>query len=312
MADQMNVAVVIATMDRPEHLERNIESLSRSRIPPAEVVIVDSSRGPETRELVERWSDRWSAVHYLAAPKTGCSRARNLGVQSTATELVLITDDDCLVHEDCIGQVIRIFEEDPGAYCVTGAVHPHGTSRGQVAVATKSNPERRAWNGKCRPWGIGHSVNMSFRREAYDWIGGFDEEMGPGTRLIAAEDLDLLYRLLRAGGRVVYQPEAIIYHDQWRSRSEARRRRGEYAQGTAAFLLKHALVYRDGYALRMMPARLWEDVPLLALIGLMKRNLELELVSLYQAWGLITGLWIAGRHYGWRRRAHAVAIAANG
>ena len=41
MADQMSVAVVIATMDRPEHLERNIESLSRSRIPPAEVVIVD-------------------------------------------------------------------------------------------------------------------------------------------------------------------------------------------------------------------------------------------------------------------------------
>jgi GT2 family glycosyltransferase len=179
-------------------------------------------------------------------------------------------------------------------------------------VATKSSPERRSWNGKCRPWGIGHSVNMSFRREAYDWIGGFDEEMGPGTRLIAAEDLDLLYRLLRAGGKVVYQPEAIIYHDQWRSRSEARRRRGEYAQGTAAFLLKHALAYRDSYALRMLPTRLWEDVSLLALIGLKKRNLELELVSLYQAWGLITGLWIAGRHYGWRRRADDIAVVANG
>jgi GT2 family glycosyltransferase len=274
------------------------------------VIVVDSSKGPLTRQIVERWSARWTAVRYLAAPSTGCSQARNLGVSLTSTDLVLITDDDCLIHEGCVGEVIRTFEEEPEADCVTGAVHAHGANRGQVAVAVKSNAERRAWNGKCRPWGIGHSVNMSFRREAYDWIGGFDEEMGPGTDLVAAEDLDVLYRLLRADGRVVYQPDAIIYHDQWRSRSEARRRRSEYAQGTAAFLLKHALVHRDSYVLRMIPRRLWEDVPLLALIGLVNRNLELELVSLYQAWGLLAGVWIAGRHYGWGRRTLQAPLAA--
>ena len=306
----MNLAVVIATMDRPSHIERNLASLHRSRVLPDEVVIVDSSHGPMTRQIVDRWSARWPAVRYVAAPNTGCSRARNLGAGLTSTDLVLITDDDCLMHEECVGQVIRTFEGDPEAECVTGAVHAQGANRGQIAVAVKSNAERREWSGKCRPWGIGHSVNMTLRRRAYDWIGGFDEEMGPGTDLIAAEDLDLLYRILRDGGKVVYQPEAIIYHNQWRSRSEARKRRSEYAQGTAAFLLKHALVHRDGFVLRMIPARLWEDVPLLALIGLAKRNLELELVSLYQAWGLLTGAWIAGRHYGWGRRIVSAPLTA--
>jgi GT2 family glycosyltransferase len=293
----MSLAVVIATMDRPAHVERNLESLQRSRLQPVDVVIVDSSPGPETRAVVERVASEWPAVRYLFAPKTGTSRARNIGVQSTTADLVLITDDDCLVHEDCVEHVIHTFESDPEVMCITGAVHPYGSSKGGVAVAIKSTADQQEWKGVTRPWGIGHSVNMSFRREAYGWIGGFDEEMGPGTDLYAAEDLDILYRVLRAGGKIIYQPRAIIYHDQWRSRSEARRRRADYARGTAAFLTKHILVHGDRYALQMTPRRLWEDVPLLALIGLAKHNLELELVSLYQLWGLATGFYVAARHY---------------
>jgi len=293
-------------MDRPSHVDRNIESLHRSKVQPAEVVIVDSSHGPETERVVQAWQERWSAVRRLYAPDTGTSRARNLGVVATASPLVLITDDDCIVHEDCVAEIIRAFEADPEVTCLTGAVHPYGTSRGNVAVAIKADVERQEWQGKVRPWGLGHSVNMSFRRGTYAWIGGFDEEMGPGTDLYAAEDLDILYRVLGAGGRVVYQPTAIIYHDQWRSRTQARKRRADYARGTAAFLTKHVFVHRDGYALRMVPRRLWEDVPLLALIGLAKRNLELELVSFYQSLGLTSGFWVAGRHYMRRRRgAHA-------
>jgi len=60
----------------------------------------------------------------------------------------------------------------------------------------------------------------------------------------------------------------------------------------------------------LVPLRLWEDVPHLALVGLMKRNLELELVSMYQLWGWIVGLWIAGRHYGWRRISEGTPIPA--
>ena len=39
----MKLSVVMATMDRPAQVERNIESLSRSRVQPAEVVIADSN-----------------------------------------------------------------------------------------------------------------------------------------------------------------------------------------------------------------------------------------------------------------------------
>ncbi|MHB8990479.1 MAG: glycosyltransferase family 2 protein [Chloroflexota bacterium] len=293
----MKLSVIVATMDRPSYLERTIASLRAGRVQPHELLVADDSRGPETRELVEGWSSRWPAVRYLETEKRGTSAARNLGARAASGDLLLITDDDCIVQEDCVGRLIEGFEADPEAACVTGRVLPYGDARGKVAVAVSGETEPREWRGKARPWGIGHSSNISFRREEYHRIGGFDEEMGPGTKLYAAEDLDVLYRVLKAGGKVVYRPEAVIYHDQWRTRSQARKRRADYARGTAAFLLKHAILHRDGFALRMMASRLWQDVPLLALIGLSKRNLELELVSLYQAKGLLAGMWVAGRFY---------------
>lgn len=306
----MKISAVIATMDRPAYLERTIESLSQGRVAPDEVVVVDDGRESGTREVVAQWKARWPVVRHVTAGGRGTSTARNLGARVASGDLLLITDDDCLVDKDCVGRIIAAFETDPEVQCVTGRVLPYGDVAGKVGVALLTSREPREWQGMTYPWGIGSSSNISFRRDAYLRLGGFDEELGPGTRLYAAEDLDVLYRVLKAGAKIAYRPEAIIYHDQWRSRSEARRRRAEYARGIAAFLLKHLLFQRDRFALRMVMVRLWEDVPLTALMGVMKRNLELEVVSLYQFWGLVTGFWVAGRHYGHKRRAGDTLLSA--
>lgn len=293
----MKLSVVIVTMDRASLIDGNLASMARGHAKPDEVLVVDNSRHSDTSAVVEGWSERWPAVRYVAGGRVGVSRARNLAVEAASGDLVLITDDDCITQEECIGRIVDAFQSDPELGCLCGAVRPYGDVKGKVAVAIKTNPERGEWKGKTRPWGIGLSTNMSFRREVYLRVGGFDEEMGPGTPLYAAEDLDLIYRVLRAGGKVAYEPSIVVYHCQWRSRSQARLRRVDYARGTAAFLLKHILVGRDPYALRLAAVRLWEDVPWLALVGLAKRNLECELVSLFQLWGLLVGFWVAGRFY---------------
>ena len=296
----MKLTVVIATMDRSSYLDRNLASMSRGSVKPDEVLIVDSSVGIETRKVVSAWSERWPAVRYIWGGRIGTSRARNLAARVATGDLVLITDDDCVTHEKCIERAILDFQADPDLDCLCGSVLPCGDVKGKVAVAIKDSLERKEWRGKARPWGIGHSINMSFRRDTLLRIGGFDEEMGPGTALFAAEDLDLIYRVLKAGGKVVYDPKVVIYHDQWRSAFQARLRRVDYARGTAAFLIKHILIGRDPYALLLSLMRLWEDVPLLALIGLKKRNLECVLVSLFQMWGLLLGFLVAGGFYGRR------------
>jgi len=61
-------------------------------------------------------------------------------------------------------------------------------------------------------------------RNAFDAVGGFDSEYQYG-----AEDVDLCWRLRRAGGRVIVVDDAVLYHDEGRTRhrddQEARHRR---------------------------------------------------------------------------------------
>lgn len=63
------------------------------------------------------------------------------------------------------------------------------------------NPERR----RTVPWAI--AAFLLLRRDAFDEVGGFDEE-----RWIYAEDLDLGWRLHDAGWSTRYEPEARVLH----------------------------------------------------------------------------------------------------
>src|ERR1051325_7495623 len=49
------------------------------------------------------------------------------------------------------------------------------------------------------PWSIGHGSSTSFRREAFQKLGGFDARFGGGAPLKACDDTEMFYRILKAG-----------------------------------------------------------------------------------------------------------------
>ena len=63
------------------------------------------------------------------------------------------------------------------------------------------------------PWEVGTGGNLLLRRAIFDRVGGFDEEFGPGARFRAAEDVELLERLLHAGATLAYTPRAVVHHE---------------------------------------------------------------------------------------------------
>lgn len=76
------------------------------------------------------------------------------------------------------------------------------------------------------------------RREFVSAIGGFDVRLGPGTRTRDGDDLDLLLRILRAGGHVGYQPRSLVRHAHRRELSALRRQVFGYGVGASAMLSK--------------------------------------------------------------------------
>ena len=66
----------------------------------------------------------------------------------------------------------------------------------------------------CPTWELGATANAAFRATAFTdpEIGLMDVALGPGTATGVGEDSYLLYRIVRAGYTVVYEPSAVVWH----------------------------------------------------------------------------------------------------
>jgi GT2 family glycosyltransferase len=224
------LSVVVCTMDRPEALARCLDALLAADPPPAEIVVVDQGSQPLENALRRQ-------VEYVLMDDRGVSRARNRGAAAARHDLLAFTDDDCVPATGWIGALAAVYED--GVDGVTGRVLPLPGHPG-VAVSSRTSEHRRTFSGPGQaPWEVGTGGNLSLRRRALDGVGGFDEELGPGTRGRAAEDVDLLYRVVAAGFTVRYEPQAVVYHEPKSRRTRVGGRFG-YGFGLGTFLVRHA------------------------------------------------------------------------
>jgi GT2 family glycosyltransferase len=233
-ATQLSVAVAICTRDRPEALRRCLEALRRGRVQPAEIVVADQSDGPETRALVAEAGASGLATRYVRARPGGLGAAQNDVIAATSAEVVAITDDDCVPDVGWVAEIVRIFGADPELALLGGAVLPLGPeSADTYAVSSRIDSRPHSFVGPSLPWHVGSGNNFAVRREWFDRIGGVDERLGPGAPLRGGLDMDLFYRLLRAGGTARYEPEVLVLHE--RTTREGRvSRRSAYGYGMAA------------------------------------------------------------------------------
>ncbi|MDQ3823784.1 MAG: glycosyltransferase [Actinomycetota bacterium] len=207
------IAVAISTRDRPQALERCLRSLAAGRLVPAEVVVADQSDGPETRELLARPGGGVS-VRYVRARPGGLAAAQNDAVRATTTALVAVLDDDCVADERWLESISNAFSDGDLAF-VSGPVLPLGPEApGLHAVATRTSREPLELDARTLPWDAGSGNNFALRKDWFERIGGGDERLGPGAPGKGGLDMDLFRRLLRAGARGRYEPEAIVLHER--------------------------------------------------------------------------------------------------
>jgi GT2 family glycosyltransferase len=145
-----------------------------------------------------------------------------------------VIDDDCVAHPDWLATLERRFGDDAGLVLVAGGVlplAPPGDRRHPVSsrIATR----RATFSGKVLPWRVGSGNNFAVRREWFGRVGGCDLRLGPGRPGQGALDMDLFYRLLRAGGRGLYEPEAVVFHERATREGRLARRR-PYGHGMGA------------------------------------------------------------------------------
>lgn len=239
MGNRPALTVVVPTRDRVDMLTGCLESLRKSLGPGDEMLVADSaSIDPRVREVAEAYD-----ATYVRCDQPGASRARNAGWQQARHDYVAFIDDDVRVEAGWADALAATFEEFPDAAFLTGSVgYPPGPRpKYPVPEMLTADAFDIDEDSTLDP---GHSANFAARRTALEEVGGFDELLGAGAKYPAAEDKDLIDRLIASGLPGRYEPTIAAIHLTWRADKDVIRQHWQYGLGTGVRIVKIAKTNR--------------------------------------------------------------------
>src|SRR5438477_8176666 len=103
MSEILPISGVVPTGNRSRRLQKALESLAQQLAQPAEIVVIDASKGDKTTVLCQqRISGLQSQIKYVAADIRGAAAQRNQGVAIATQPFILFFDDDIIFKPDCI------------------------------------------------------------------------------------------------------------------------------------------------------------------------------------------------------------------
>jgi len=249
------ISIVVCTRDRPDSLGATLDSLAAQKYPAFELVLVDQSRGEETRRLVESRAAELPALRYLHLDRAGLSRAYNAGVGASAGELLAFTDDDVVAPEDWLANIADAFAARPEVGLLYGQVliPPELAKRENVEGVTPALPipRRRLLDRRHGFEVFGMGANFAARRTLFHKVGGFDQVLGGGGPLQSSQDFDFGYRVFKRGATILLEPGVIVYHYGFRSQAEWPATLRSYGIGVGGFYFKHVRM-GDLYAARLL------------------------------------------------------------
>jgi glycosyltransferase involved in cell wall biosynthesis len=203
------LSVVIPVNNGGRDFGRCLRGLRDSSRTDYELVVVDDGSTDATADLAES-----SGARVIRNPrKLGPAEARNLGALAASAPLIFFVDADVAVHPDAIARGMARFEADPDLAGLFGSYDDAPSAPGLVSrfrnllhhfvhqagdFIDDVRPAHTFWTG-C---GL-------IRRDVFLASGGFDPQL---YRRPAIEDIELGYRITRAGHRIVLARDVQATH----------------------------------------------------------------------------------------------------
>lgn len=294
------VSVVIVNWNGRRWLEQCLPTVAAQTYPRLEIIVVDNG---STDGSVAWLAQSWPDVRVLPlAANVGFAPANNRGIAAARGALILTLNNDTLLEADCMAQLVA-------------AMADAGIGMAAPQILLWRDPARLDsagievdWAGFAWQRGHGQAAKTAdapqdvfgpsaaaalYRRDLLCALGGFDDAF-----FAYYEDVDLAWRLQRAGWRCRYAPAARVRH--WHS-----------ATGGQNEPFKQFLLGRNRWWALLknypLPRLLWTWPLLLALDGTAVIRQMLRLRSLAP----LNGRWQALRGAGqiWRRRTRARSSA---
>jgi GT2 family glycosyltransferase len=249
------LAIIIVSYNSQGDLEAVLRSLTEPA--PAvdhAIVVVDNASTDTTRRYVR---DEWPRVRLIAAETNlGFSKANNLGIRNTSSELVLLLNPDTIVPPGAVDQLVSTLDTRPDV-AIVGPRIVDGRGRAELSFGAMLTPwtelrqkvlvqgndrgmppftvmvDRLTRRSREVDWVSG--ACLLIRRSDVEAVGGFDERF-----FMYTEDVDLCASVRERGRVVLFTAETEVVHLRGRSaRSAVRATQDAYRRSQIAFYAKH-------------------------------------------------------------------------
>ncbi|GBD86462.1 N-acetylglucosaminyl-diphospho-decaprenol L-rhamnosyltransferase [bacterium BMS3Abin03] len=226
----MNLSIIIVNYNVKEFLQNLLHSIEKASSGISkEIIIVDNASDDGSVELIR---EKFPDVKLIVNKKNlGFGKANNQALKIAKGDFMLMLNPDTLVSEDTFDKMIGFFNSNPEAGLAGCKIlNPDGslqlacrrsfpgpwTSFTKVTGLSRLFPKNKLFarynltyldeNKSYEVDAISGSF-MMMRREVYEKVGGFDEQF-----FMYGEDLDLCYRIQKAGYKVFYVHSTQIIH----------------------------------------------------------------------------------------------------
>lgn len=290
-SSEQTLTVIIATRNRGASIIETLKSAFAAGNELYQVIVIDQSSTDDTKSAIEHIiaDDR---LIYLHTDEAGLANARNIGIVAARSEVLLMTDDDCVLPEGYARKTLDIFTKHKAASLFFFQVEaaPYDPALGYTPDFIPVS-ERKLTKASQLSRSSGIGAGMAVRRSMIQSIGGFDPMMGAGGRYNSAEDIDISIRTVLFGHTVIETNALSIVHFGFRTHDEFRAlvRRDWYGIGAA-----YAKPLRVGYW-SFAPAVII-DVWRRSLKPLLFNMLKLRPRGIASLQSFVKGFWDGWRH----------------
>jgi N-acetylglucosaminyl-diphospho-decaprenol L-rhamnosyltransferase len=267
----MRATVVIPTVNARSLLAEALDHLAAQTVE-HDVVVVDNASTDGTRELL---AERFPHVRVVALDRNlGFGRAVNAGVETAATDVIVLVNNDVLCPPDFLERLLEPLE-DERVGMVAGVLLQHDRPDLVDSAGIELDATLRSWDALWNrpateldrgadPVGPCGGA-AAYRTDGFRSVGGFDPVF-----FAYWEDVDLALRLRLAGNRCVRAPLARALHKHGQTLGAASPRQRRLEAFGRAYVLARYRVARRGLRTRAAIALL--DWPVLVVHLLVRRE----------------------------------------
>ncbi len=227
----MRVSVVLCehTMDRYDDVVEAAESVFDQTHDDVELVFVSDGNRDVDERFEAEFGDREDVQTRRNDENRGLLVSRNNGAKAATGDVVAFLDDDAVAHPEWAARLVDAYEAH-GALAAGGKMTPMW-----VDGKPRFLPEEHYYLVGVTHRGFGNGVdtpgevrntsgsNLSFRREVFLELGGFDANIGgrKGDANLQGGETELCERLRSEYGQgVYYVPDAEVAHKVFEYRTE--------------------------------------------------------------------------------------------